>query len=594
MAKQGLSSGGSTASTPTQTSYTPAQVAQINSNRAANVAAGKNAYSGDGATPYSEAMGQGQVGPITEQTNTIEKALQTPTTAPTAIADATTTTTTPTTLKPTDQAPQALTDQVNALQQGVDKYKQQATQGLAAVTKAGVQPPSGAGAGSAGVTTALATQPNVEEPKSVIGSIIEADNSFDSILTEYDKFNSPTEQRKSLLQEYQSMSDALGISGMNAELINSKRVIEGTEDDIRNEITSVGGMATESQVLALSNARNKSLIKNYNYLLEARDSAQTQLSTMMNLTIKDREMASAEFDRKMNFAFKVADFKQKAVDNARSNYNNIVAKVGYAGLMQATNGNAYEQGIIEKTLGLGSGGLAKMATFVSEEDKLDLENKKLQNQKLRMDINEGSGGGIPTVKSINGVDKQWNPKTKTWDNIDAGDVTSQQKQDAVIGKVTQLNNILTDKNIRSAVGPSIFGRLIGRGYDTQVTGGRQNFIADVEQIISKEFLDNLVNVKAQGATFGALQKSEQDALTQSATKIGNWRITSGSGDDKKVTGYNASEKDFKREVDRINALATKAFIVSGGDASQTTAKQMSDGNYYYMNADGSVVQLTNN
>ena len=117
-----------------------------------------------------------------------------------------------------------------------------------------------------------------------------------------------------------------------------------------------------------------------------------QLNTMMNLTMEDRRAAEAEFDRKMNFAFKVADFQQRAQDNARSQLNSIVTNLGYGGLLAATNGNAYEQSLIEKSLGLGVGGLTKLAGYkkpLTDMEKLEFENQKLQNQKLRQELSAG-------------------------------------------------------------------------------------------------------------------------------------------------------------------------------------------------------------
>lgn len=109
------------------------------------------------------------------------------------------------------------------------------------------------------------------------------------------------------------------------------------------------------------------------------------------------------------------------------------------------------------------------------------------------------------------------------------------------------------------------------GSPAEITGERQNFIAGVEQLISKEFLDNLIAVKAQGATFGALQKAEQDALTQAASKIGFWRTTSGTGESRQVTGYNINETEFVTELNKIKSLAQTAYERAGGEVNQDTA-----------------------
>lgn len=53
----------------------------------------------------------------------------------------------------------------------------------------------------------------------------------------------------------------------------------GSEDDLRTEITKAGGFATQSQILGLTNARNRQLIKNYNTLLDTRNAKEKYLQT---------------------------------------------------------------------------------------------------------------------------------------------------------------------------------------------------------------------------------------------------------------------------------------------------------------------------
>lgn len=231
---------------------------------------------------------------------------------------------------------------------------QQYNQTKTALDQSGVTTPQNTGAGSAMVNTALKGYAPQQEPPSIVGEIMETDNNFDSILTDYDEYFKPQNQRKSLLEEYKSMESQLGISGLNAEIIDAKRILEGSEEDIRNEITAVGGLATESQVMALSNARNKSLLKNYQTLVDSRDNAMTQLNTMMNLSVQDRQFAEAEFDRKMGFAFKVQEFKQRATDNARSGLQWAITNGAGAEILKSP----YETSLVEKTLGIPSGGLA--------------------------------------------------------------------------------------------------------------------------------------------------------------------------------------------------------------------------------------------
>lgn len=159
------------------------------------------------------------------------------------------------------------------------------------------------------------------------------------------------------------------------------------------------------------------------------------------------------------------------------------------------------------------------------------------------------------------------------------------KQEAIKSKIDLLNTISNDSAIRSAVGPTWAARFIGSGLD-KATGSKINFIANVEQLISSEFLSQLINVKAQGGTFGALQKAEQDALTQSATKLGNFRKYKGEGEDRYVSGYKSSEKDFLEEVDKIKNLALKAYFRAGASPEDLGLQVQQDGTVWSLNSDG--------
>jgi hypothetical protein len=105
--------------------------------------------------------------------------------------------------------------------------------------------------------------------------------------------------------------------------------------------------------------------------------------------------------------------------------------------------------------------------------------------------------------------------------------------------------------------------LASQGAVDKVTGQRQQFIASVEQFVSKEFIDSLIEAKAAGATFGALTQSEQAALTSAATKIGTWRMTDDKGN---VLGYNTSEANMKAELAKVQAITRKAYETATGNA----------------------------
>lgn len=89
-------------------------------------------------------------------------------------------------------------------------------------------------------------------------------------------------------------------------------------------------------------------------------------------------------------------------------------------------------------------------------------------------------------------------------------------------------------------------------------GAKADFIAGVEQLTSGLSLEELIAAKGRGATFGALSDSELRILSSAATRIGTWRIKDKNGN---VTGYKASEKSFKDELDNINKILLRGVKV---------------------------------
>lgn len=140
-------------------------------------------------------------------------------------------------------------------------------------------------------------------------------------------------------------------------------------------------------------------------------------------------------------------------------------------------------------------------------------------------------------------------------------IASQNALPTLQDKAGQITGLIADlgKNDGNVVGPNKLARIsLTRGF----TGNGQNFIAGVEQLISRETLDTLVNLKERGGTLGALSEKELQALEASASKIGTWRITD---DNNAVTGYRANEKDFERELKNLQMLTNRAIINAGGE-----------------------------
>lgn len=219
-------------------------------------------------------------------------------------------------------------------------------------------------------------------PDNAITQQIEADPRYQEIQKIREEFNDVTNQRASLTDEYKKLTKQLGINEINTELMNMKNVIDGTEDDLRAEITKAGGFATESQVMALTNARNKQLVKNYNNLLETKQMAMETLNTMIGLAAQDRQFAQQAVMAKLQFAQQDLEYRDKMKANSQMALQKIVDAVGYAGIY---SGDPWQDAITEKTLGLQSGQLSQLANYtppMSWEEELARDKMMFDNADL--------------------------------------------------------------------------------------------------------------------------------------------------------------------------------------------------------------------
>lgn len=282
-------------------------------------------------------------------------------------------------------------------QQTADNIKM----GLANAKNSGQPAPSTPGEGMAKVDEMTPATP----PPPVISPVeqqLNNDPHFQQLLQDQKDYLDTQNQQQSLTDEYTKLTTDAGIPALNTQLINMKSVMDGTEDDIRNEITKAGGFATNSQVMALTAARNKTMITNYNNLLQTRDNAVSQINTMIGLAKEDRANATQIAGEKLNFDKQVYDYEQKMNDNAKSAYQNIINTPGYGykGLYDSTGGDPNLISQVENSLGIPSGSLAQMANvppdIKTQVVKLDNGSSVLINSQTGQTVRNLGGATIGT------------------------------------------------------------------------------------------------------------------------------------------------------------------------------------------------------
>jgi hypothetical protein len=293
------------------------------------------------------------------------------------------------------------------VQQG-SPYKQ-ALAGLQSMGAA----PSDAGAARGAVTGAVAQY--TEPDTTAIDTFLGEDANTTSLMQSITELLNPSKQTTSLVQDYQSLYKQSGLDEINAELIDAETVINGTEDDIRNEIQTAGGFGTDSQVQAMALARNKSLLVRYNQLAQMKTDATNQLNTLSQLNMQDKQMAQTKLNSQISAMFNLADFAQKAQNNTREQAQWLTQTMGADGLYNAYKNDPRQLGFLEKTLGLAPGGMAVVAAQAAqtrataqEKDLLQLDTLRsglktdaLQRENLRSQINERDNA-VNTSGTISG------------------------------------------------------------------------------------------------------------------------------------------------------------------------------------------------
>lgn len=229
-------------------------------------------------------------------------------------------------------------------------------------------------------------------------------------MNDYAQSMNTMNQQQSFTDIYKQLSEQLGISSLNTDLMNTKNIIDGTEQDIRNEVNKAGGFATQSQVLALTDARNKSLIKNYNTLLQTRDNAMQNLTTMVGLAEKDRAYAQQRIDSQLNFDKENIAYADKATANAQQVYKTMQQSEGWDGIYKAALASRDPQAIAKVNATMGPGfdlfSVAKQDALdrqtKNSKDSLDITSKQLGITKDRLDIQKTSeDSGIPNPAKAN-------------------------------------------------------------------------------------------------------------------------------------------------------------------------------------------------
>ena len=315
-------------------------------------------------------------------------------------------------------------------------------------------------------------------------------------------------------------------------------------------------------------------------------------------------------DVKNEFEFKSGLYKS-ALDFANASDAKVLqgklADINSQNVKEAANLNLMNEWA-KMAVTTGQSGLISQFTSLDPKSETFTQDFGNLQSLVKAPVAAGAGAGAPTIKSINGVDMQWDAATGTWVDPTTGGPAPQniQRLASAQSNIEKINNVINSPAVDSTVGTSFLtrsgkgvfstlGRLasvvgvptvIGGAVDS-LTGEKQNLIGDIKQLQSQLSLDSLVNAKANGATFGALSEKELKLLSDSATKLSTWEVEK----DGRTVGYDTSEKAFKTEMDKIRNFAKLDYLLKGGAPEDIGVQVLPDGTYWVLNSNGSYTQL---
>ena len=213
----------------------------------------------------------------------------------------------------------------------------------------------------------------------------------------------------------------------------------------------------------------------------------------------------------------------------------------------------------------------KVQGATSFDDALSIASPYMQDPMSKFELENARLDNILTQERIATERKQ---RSLMGQQTQAETKASQAEQKAIIetskqakaqipaiqSKINTLNSIASHKGLAGSVGAYGVSRFTPLTADK---AERQDFKAKIHQLTGELTLDQLINAKARGATFGALSEGELGILAKSATTLNDWEVKDEKG---QGTGeWEIDEKSFLAEINKIKELAERDRAMRTGE-----------------------------
>lgn len=130
------------------------------------------------------------------------------------------------------------------------------------------------------------------------------------------------------VQQYVA-SNSGGIAAMQADVLNTQTLINGTVDDIRAEVSASGGFATESQIQGMAATRNQALVKHLTNVQNQLSIAQSNLSLNTSAFQADQAAAKESLSTRISNDENLLGLYKNVQTQSMDMYKNLANTIGY-------------------------------------------------------------------------------------------------------------------------------------------------------------------------------------------------------------------------------------------------------------------------
>lgn len=360
---------------------------------------------------------------------------------------------------------------------------------------------------------------------------------------------------KSLEEQRGELATERGLPEKREQLGTFEQEIDKTFnllDDLKENIKTRTGqfLVSEPQRARIEASERAPLLKTLERGLRGKEIIERgitreveDINTILNFREVDRTRELDTLVTELDLRSKIKDLTEETLDEKQKLVMNAVIDLA----IKYPQAGVTEEDTLQEAN-------TKVAPFAKDEDikteRIDRGDRiDLINSQTGKVIKSFSKGSTP-AEAIKAKEKA--------DEAEEEEILQQGLVLSAIDKVEKIESIINHPDLSSVVGPFGITRLKLKSR----FGGAADVLASVNQLLSKETIDTLVDLKSRGGTLGALSDQERIMLRNAASKLGSFEIVDKTG---RTIGYKASEESFKRELNILLMLSRRAVQRARGE-----------------------------